>query len=263
MVMPETPPRMALQPQPCGEGGDAKGSLRSDSGYCERGLPITHASLTALQESVKALVTNVTYGLRCGVCLARLDRDGSWEKMFPDSTLQQGALQMTLEGSTERFSLTWPRWGMLLDGVVMGLSMWERPTDGTGYSLWPTPQAVMVDNLSSSQPDSQGRYQRQTGSDFGINLLDAVHLWPTPQSRDWKGQSQWGQHQPMDNLNNAVMWAMPTPRANLVTDCTTKGATRNSGNIEDAVAKAGSIGQLNPEFVEFLMGFPKGWTSVD
>jgi len=51
------------------------------------------------------------------------------------------------------------------------------------------------------------------------------------------------------NLDDAVaLWPTPT-------------ASRRSGlqsHGQNAIT-----GQLNPEFVEWLMGFPKGWTEVD
>jgi DNA (cytosine-5)-methyltransferase 1 len=220
---------------------------------------VSPASLTALQESVKALVMSAISGRKSGVFYKRLNPDGSWEK-----TSQACFLAITGTSSVES-SLTWPRWGILSDGVVTALSMWERSTGGTGCSLWPTPQAVMVDNLSSSKPDENGRYQRQTGSDFGINLRDAVSLWPTPQSRDWKGQSQRrGQHQPGDNLNNAVM-SWPTPRANK-TNPSNQACLRADyhGNPEEAVAREQpkAQGSLNPEWVCWLMMFPPGWLDL-
>lgn len=111
-------------------------------------------------------------------------------------------------------------------------------------------------------------------------------LWPTARSRDWKGQTQRGQHAPKDGLPNAVaMW--PTPRAGKVTDEEPEAwqARKDAGKVAtppltlavkmyptpDAGAAKGRGassaenrtrlgGSLNPTWVEWLQGYPLGWT---
>ena len=66
----------------------------------------------------------------------------------------------------------------------------------------------------------------------GIDL-DTLRLLPTPKHRDWKGQTQRGihaQHDALPNMNN--------------------GSGKPIG------------GKLNPDWVEWLMGFPPGWTDL-
>ena len=60
------------------------------------------------------------------------------------------------------------------------------------------------------------------------------NLWATPKGRDWKGQSQRGIHAPMDALPNMD-----------------RGDGKPVG------------GKLNPTWVEWLMGWPLGWTDCD
>lgn len=71
---------------------------------------------------------------------------------------------------------------------------------------------------------------------------------------------------------------LPTPRAHKVNGCDLNNpniAFRNKGNLEEAVAKAivtsgeeiapkgnGATSQLNPLFVEEMMGFPLMWTAL-
>ena len=64
---------------------------------------------------------------------------------------------------------------------------------------------------------------------------------------------------------------LPTPRANKVTECNLnneKLAKRNKGNLEEVIAKEilnktdGQISQLNPLFVEEMMGYPLMWTAL-
>ena len=103
----------------------------------------------------------------------------------------------------------------------------------------------------------------------GENLQTAV-MWPTPQSRDWKGKSQRGADpENRDCLPNAVM-NYPTP----VASGKLNGGTRDfqilqnladCGQItedERRSMSAGNGGQLNPQFVEWLMGYPLNYTDT-
>ncbi len=68
-----------------------------------------------------------------------------------------------------------------------------------------------------------------------------------------RGSSSWPTH-----------W--PTPRANLVTGATVEKAKGRLGQhrLEDyAVVADKASGQLNPTWVEWLMGFPLGWTDLE
>lgn len=65
----------------------------------------SHASRTALQESVYHLVMSVTCGPNTNVSLARLNQDGLWLKMYGD------CFQVRMDGSFEEYSETLPGWG--------------------------------------------------------------------------------------------------------------------------------------------------------
>jgi len=53
-------------------------------------------------------------------------------------------------------------------------------------------------------------------------------------------------------VKKSLMW--PTPREFMYKDSTTD---RNKGNLGEVVG-----GQLNPDWVEWLMGLPTGWTDI-
>jgi hypothetical protein len=195
---------------------------------------VSLVSLTRLQENVKALVTNVTSGRSSGESLAKLDPDGLWLKTY------QGFSRPMLDGSLEPFSPTWPRWGTLLAGVLSGLSMWERGTGEIGCSLWLTPQGASENPAAHNQINGE--------------LKNQVRQFPTPQSRDWEGQSQRGQYAPGDCLPNAVMF--PTPNTSNSTG--PWEGMEGGPNLQTVVS-----GQLNPTWVEWLMGFPEGWTDLE
>jgi hypothetical protein len=217
MVMPETSPRMALEQQTDTKGGDAKGS-QSAYNDDKRGLPVGRASLIALRGAIKGLVTSVTSGQSSGVSLAYLSPDGSWLKMY------QEYFQATLDGSLEKFSLTWPRWGTLLDGVLSELSTWEHGTGETGCSLWPTP-------VETDKTGHAGLYPKTETHHEGTTLATAVKMFPTPNAHDGRRPG-------------------PEPTS-------TQGA-----NLKRDIEGDGSKGSLNPDWVEWLMGAPIGWTSL-
>ena len=100
------------------------------------------------------------------------------------------------------------------------------------------------------------------------NLNDQIAKFPTPMSRDWKdsGSSQGNRKSP--NLGT-IASMYPTPR--------TKGMCGGTGSfrkMKDLEAKgiitpderrqmtAGNGGQLNPTWVEWLMGWPLEWTAL-
>jgi hypothetical protein len=93
---------------------------------------------------------------------------------------------------------------------------------------WPTPNCsdVFTDNLKSSQ--------QKEGSMHSVNLSQKV-MWPTANARDYKGgtQSMVGKC----HLDSEVEFGSGTQQTN--------------------------VPRLNPLWVEWLMGFPKGWTDLN
>lgn len=80
------------------------------------------------------------------VSLASLGPDGCWRKMY------QGYLALTLDGSLEEFSETWPRSGMMRSGIVYQLQPLAPLTAEIGYSFLPTIGA------NEYMGSSRGRY---------------------------------------------------------------------------------------------------------
>ena len=91
--------------------------------------------------------------------------------------------------------------------------------------FWPTPTVACATGGQTSR----------SGSRRGEMLLSGlVKMFPTPKSRDSKGQSQRGIHAQSD--------ALP--------------------NMDDGTGHVVG-GSLNPDWVELLMGWPMAWTSLD
>jgi len=133
-----------------------------------------------------------------------------------------------LEGWTE-FSGRWPRSGMMRNGIVYRLPPLVPRISGTGFSFWVTPTAT--DGMRGGKPARP--------HDTGVPLSQQVvmpHRWPTPRSADARRGPDYG-------------------------------ATANhqgGGNLLGAVKTCDKVsGQLNPTWVEWLMGFPVGWTDLE
>lgn len=130
------------------------------------------------------------------------------------------------------------RSAMTRSGTVFPLPPLALLTGAIGSGSWPTPQAR--DYRSGDRPDSK-RAQRKREQGWSINLNDAVQIWPTASARDYKdspGMSKTGPNgrDRTDQLPRKVYAVENTP--------------------------AGG-GQLNPTWVEWLMGFPVGWTDLN
>lgn len=94
-----------------------------------------------------------------------------------------------------------------------------------------------------------------------IDGTDA-RLWATPAARDYKGANsvdhltREGRRNHTDQLANAVK-LFPTPKAQ-----NSRGSGERHGDGGQSLdVEVG--GQLNPDWVEWLMGFPIGWTSLE
>jgi len=154
-------------------------------------------------------------------------------------------------------SVTLPRWGMMRAGVCWELTMSERHISASGSGLLPTPLSTLGTHGWPNQRDSSGR----------PGLQMAARMWPTPNARDWKdtGESQGTRKSP--NLGTMVhrtpLW--PTPRTAVM--CGGSGAWEmlNAATTQEEarLMGAGNGGALNPTWVEWLMGWPIGWTDLE
>ena len=120
-------------------------------------------------------------------------------------------------------------------------------------SLLPTPSA-------SAYGSNKGGAAGRTGPErHSLESMARKALWPTPKVGDRGGFSSELRRQ-CPNLPATVrmvearLWPTPT----IVGNYNRKGASPTSG---DGLATVG--GQLNPTWVEWLMGWPLGWSDCD
>jgi hypothetical protein len=209
------------------------------------------ASPSVSQDAGLETPTTVGSGLSSSESFALLDQHGSWLRT------SQGYVQPRLDGSLEEYSQTWPRAGSMQSGIAYLRPPSALITRGTGSGSWlPTPQAF----------DANGGVLMNGGGNVkkwnGVNSLAGMArtgMWPTPTTQDAKnngGPSQWERNS--DPLNVAVQRMWPTP-----TSADGMGGPGNSGRDGGENLRTAVGGSLNPLFVEWLMGYPEGWTDLE
>ena len=215
------------------------------------------ASQSVSQANNKVMPMHDGSGPKCEEFAKWSDRDGCWLKMC------QGCCQLLLDGSSEQWSETWPRSGMLLNGSACRRQTWGRTTFGIGSGYLPT---VTCGDAIGARNRTSGRKPGSKHHD-GVTLSDYIRMWPTPQAHDAakgdpKRVGRFGTEHGGRNLNDEVaMWPTPTSRDHK--------DTGDLLNVEEncllgrAVKPSVATGSLNPTWVEWLMGFPNGWTDLD
>ena len=159
-------------------------------------------------------------------------------------TFQVSLLTSTLE----EYSESWPRSGMMRNGIAYQLQPLVPLTKETGFGLWLTPRA----NEHCEKPETFIKRMGDRGSHCR-GTLSAQVMWPTPHGFSQDGKS----HGPSGNeLGNAVNRSMlPTPTARAYQSPGEHG--QGGQNLATVIG-----GSLNPTWVELLMGYPPGWTDL-
>ncbi len=175
---------------------------------------------------------------------------GSLAYFDHDSFLWRMSQRSLFEGWGE-FSETWPHSGLMRSGHVFPLVPLVPRISAGDSSLWPTPMASDTRTFGVNRrgepklsamaklfptPTASGFECRDVGkmvgrrsklaekygnNGFGLTLGQYVAMYPTPTASCWKNRESSKQH----------------------------------SELQKTIG-----GQLNPEWVEWLMGFPIGWT---
>lgn len=111
----------------------------------------------------------------------------------------------------------------LLPRMLLDTSVWGSTRRYLTWKTKTTPGGRLLFQLAPSMPGID-----ETGSG----------LWPTPVASDYKGARK--------------------PETMALT-----GRNPDTNSLPDAVEFRGEPGRLNPQFVEWLMGFPIGWTELN
>jgi len=121
------------------------------------------------------------------------------------------------------------------------------------HGLWPTPRASPNENRQTNPTPSQ------IAGKHGMNLATAVNMWPTPRASDGEkgGPNQRGSKGDLALPAAVVQWATPTASNKI------RSEEFRDGRTLSPAEEAGGSRKLNPEFVTWLMGYPRAWTLLN
>jgi hypothetical protein len=151
-------------------------------------------------------------------------KNGSFAKYDHDTSTWR-TVQCSLLGDSDVFSETWPRWGSMSNGVSYLRPIPALPICVIESGLWPTPTVC-------------GNYNRKgVSKSSGDGLATAVRMWRTP------------------NASDANKWSKQSLEE--------RKAKGQQIRLNTQVSPDGSkAGLLNPDWIEWLMGWPIGWTEL-
>ena len=207
-------------------------------------LRASRASRSASPDSNGESRTSATCGRTLPGSLARYALRGYCSKTSPVS--QQPSLLMD-EAPSKRSATTFKSWVSRSRGMSSQRQRWGQAIFASESSLpgdWPTP------NTPSGGPNTKST-ATHTG---GLDLDGAVLMWPTPDAGVRTGfnrsKSEGATNRPL-LAEAAGMWASSLP-----------GDSPNEHGAPCSRSGQTSPRQLNPLFVEWLMGWPLGWTQA-
>ena len=205
------------------------------------------------------------------------DRLGLLEKMLVD----------TLNSVSTPLSRTWRVKTTPLGRLVFQLRASVPTTKEKESGLWLTPSATTISTRSKESMEKRKKYRESIGRTTVPpgNLAEqvqhghkATHMWRTPDAHSGRGPSsekrmkmKLEKGMPI-SINDQVahphlMWPTPTTRDYKDSGKAVTNSDRSSLPIRVATkdkeqwVKGG--GSLNPTWVEWLMGYPSGWTDLN
>jgi hypothetical protein len=184
---------------------------------------VFHAKTSAQQEKAQESMVNEA---ECGE-----KWHASFARYSPDLSLWKTP-QCSLLGDLEEFLETWPQWGLMRDGECWEQRTLEQTIRGTESGLsekLPTPTCGMAKHSQLTLEASQREMDR------------SIRVRGNPSSLAIAVQAKW-----------------PTPTAHNAKE--TNAPSEANRNTPTLAAQAG--GSLNPMWVEWLMGWPLGWTDL-
>lgn len=115
----------------------------------------------------------------------------------------------------------------------------QNPTLGDAVRMWPTPTTQEVEHPDLTLTETGRRMSLDGTTSHSLNLADAVSMWPTPTHGKLAGGS--GANQRIEDIYQDGQITLEEKKS----------------------MQAGNGGRLNPMWVEWLMGFPLGWTDCE
>ena len=206
----------------------------------------------------------------------------TWKVKVSKSNVSLFQLQVSVLGTTETeygyLPITYPspRASDIEGGVVKDVKMknghfYRENKKGERWGvklrdavMYPSPK------VSDKNPPHMKKNKQGIPHDIAKGNLRGVvqEMYPPPRARDYKDSVttvppsvQKGRN-PSLGQKIAMKQMLPTPSAS-EHKARMQGNTQASNCITALAQKEKPGGRLNPEFVEFLMGYPMGWTEIE
>lgn len=224
----------------------------------------SHASHFPWLESRRVKGMTVTSGLRCSALSASCARIALSVRTYLESSrLPPG-----------RWSRIWSAQAITSSYSILKLRLSAHGTGEAGCSLWATPNTMDALPPRSAEATMRVATTARAHAHRPSNLREQIDpltcavyeaargLLPTPTQRDSKGANSM-QHllQPATPGNKRHRGQLANVVKLLTTPCAAD-ATGSTGGGNHRSLRTDIAGQLNPEFCEWLMGFPIGWTEL-
>ena len=191
------------------------------------------------------------------------------------------------------FSETWPNWGMMRDGACWELTTSVLRTEERESGYWPTPntlEGLKPKTLESIQEYNQKARPGRSYCNmnlreivvYGKQPIRPIRMIPTPTCSDAFTSNLKSTQQKPDTMHSVSlaqlcekmpekMWPTPTTSDRYNTDPVhdkNRGFLRMEAHPSESKSMTASEvnkknGQLNPDWVEWLMGWPIGWTKTE
>lgn len=137
------------------------------------------ASRSPLPAEEPGRMTTDSYGPKCLESFAKLNPDGSWLKTYQDY------YQSMMDGSLEKFLGTFPKSGMVSNGIAYRLGFLERRNEDGDSGLLPTPKARDYKDISSTGEVYASSIERHEPSlatesylaGFRLESLVSIYEW--------------------------------------------------------------------------------------
>jgi hypothetical protein len=188
---------------------------------------------------------------------------------YDQSSSSWKTYQQSLVTDWEPYSETWPRWGMTQGGSAYAHPMSERRITETDGLHWPTPDTRGFVNEGSLSMLAKMCDNKEEMFAMGHRAAASKKekFWPTPTAHNAKEMGYPAEYTRKTIQLRSMVKMWPTPNAS---------DSRDRENMSNpAIQRRAEIGkqlnlsmvvhptsgQLNPTWVEWLMGFPIGFTA--
>lgn len=188
------------------------------------------ANRSARQGKEKVRRTTATYGRKCFEQFARFPRVGSWAKTFSELLIGTG------EWYSSRCALTWRLKGTKFNRIYFQLAVSALRINETESGLLLKTPSAFDATVSSPKKNPVPGNSGSLAQEIMCGYVKKIRLLPTPAAQNCKGASSIEALKARERLKT------------------------KADNLADQFAVSGKTSQLNPLFVDEMMGFPVNWT---